>query len=177
VPRSFNTAGPNDPSDHYTLPALARLPDVYRLIEKKRYFVLHAPRQVGKTTTLLTLGHELTAEGRYGAVLLTMEQGAPFGRDVGAAELAILDSWRGRAEARLPPDLLPPPWPSAPPGGRINAALRAWARAADLGLVRMDPAGGLVVANPIYREIIVRALTFTRERAIGDSHPSLSHAP
>ncbi|KYF53492.1 hypothetical protein BE08_13380 [Sorangium cellulosum] len=44
---------------------MARPPDVRRLIEKKRCFVLHAPRQVGKTTTLLSLGRELTAEGRY----------------------------------------------------------------------------------------------------------------
>jgi hypothetical protein len=38
--------------------------------------------------------------------------------------------------------------------------------ALDLGLVRLDPAGGLEVANPIYREIIVRALTFTRRASL-----------
>ncbi|WP_437751788.1 ATP-binding protein [Sorangium sp. So ce1389] len=133
--RSFNTAGPNDPADHYTLPVMARLPDVRRLIEKKRYFVLHAPRQVGKTTTLLSLGRELTAEGRYVAVLLPMEHGAPFPHDLGAAELAILESWRGWTAAWLPPDLQPPPWPDAPPGSRLSAALRAWAETAPRPLV------------------------------------------
>jgi alpha-D-ribose 1-methylphosphonate 5-triphosphate synthase subunit PhnI len=29
----------------------------------------------------------------------------------------------------------------------------------DLGLVRRDPQGGLVIANPIYREVIPRVLT------------------
>jgi hypothetical protein len=135
VPRFFNTAGPNDPDRHYTLPVLARLPDIRRLIERGLYFVLHAPRQVGKTTTLLRLGRELTAEGRHVAILLTMEQGAPFGDDPGAAELAILESWRSWAAAWLPPELAPPPWPDAAPGSRLGAALRAWAEAAPRPLV------------------------------------------
>lgn len=48
--RFFNTEGPWRPEDHYMLPAEARLgSDVAQLIERKRYFVIHAPRQVGKT--------------------------------------------------------------------------------------------------------------------------------
>ena len=128
--RFFNTAGPNQPGRHYTLPALVRLPQVRRLVDRGLYFVLHAPRQVGKTTSLLCFGQELTAEGRYLALLVSMEGGAPFAHDVGAAELAILGSWRSDARAWLPPDLQPPPWPDAPPGQRIGAALEAWALAA-----------------------------------------------
>jgi len=135
VPRFFNTAGPNVPADHYTLPVLARLPDVRTLIDQKLYFILHAPRQVGKTTSLTHLGRELTAEGAYVSVLVTMESGAAFPSDIGAAELAVLDVWRENAEARLPPELQPPPWPDAAPGARIATALRAWARAAPRPLV------------------------------------------
>jgi hypothetical protein len=135
VPRFFNTAGPNKPGDHYTLPVLARLPGVRALIDKKLYFVLHAPRQVGKTTSLLTLARELTTEGTYTAVLLSMETGAPFPTDPGAAELAILRSWRDYARYQLPDDLLPPAWPEAPPGSRIGAALSAWAQASARPLV------------------------------------------
>lgn len=135
VPRFFNTAGPNNPTDHYTLPVIARVPAVRPLIEQKLYFVLHAPRQVGKTTSLLALGRELTAEGKYVAVLVSMEQGAAFSDDPGAAELAILESWRPSAAASLPSDLLPPPWPDAPPGSRIGAALSSWAEAAPRPLV------------------------------------------
>jgi hypothetical protein len=135
VPRFFNTAGPNQPERHYTLPVLARLPQIRELIDQGLYFVLHAPRQVGKTTSLLHLGHELTAEGAYVAILVSMEVGAPFPHDPGAAELAILDAWRRRAEAHLPPELQPPPWPDVAPGDRIAAALTAWARAASRPLV------------------------------------------
>jgi hypothetical protein len=97
VPRFFNTAGPNQPDHHYTLPALARLPQVRQLVDRGLYFVLHAPRQVGKTTSLLSFGQALTAGGKYVAVLVSMECGAPFAHDVGAAELAILDGWRDAA--------------------------------------------------------------------------------
>lgn len=135
MPRFFNTAGPNQPERHYTLPVLARLPQIRELIDQGLYFVLHAPRQVGKTTSLLHLGHELTAEGAYVAILVSMEVGAPFPHDPGAAELAILDAWRRRAEAHLPSELQPPPWPDVAPGDRIAAALAAWARAASRPLV------------------------------------------
>ena len=135
VPRFFNTSGPNRVDRHYTLPVMARLPDVRELIDQEQYFVVHAPRQVGKTTALLSLAQELTAEGTHVAVLLSMEQGAPFRNDPGAAELAILAAWRDRAGARLPPDLQPPPWPDAPPGNRIGRAVRAWAEAAPRPLV------------------------------------------
>jgi len=48
--RFFNTAGPCKIDDHYTIPPLERfdLDDVLMLIEQKKYFVLHAPRQTGK---------------------------------------------------------------------------------------------------------------------------------
>lgn len=113
--RWFNIAGPCRPAHHYTLPVTRRLPRVRRLIDHQAYFVLHAPRQVGKTTALDALAHELTAEGRYAAALLSMEVGAAFPGDPGAAELAILSAWRGAAEARLPPELQPPAWPAEPP--------------------------------------------------------------
>lgn len=92
MPRWFNVAGPCNEADHYMLPAMQRLPRLGRLIERKSYFVLRAPRQVGKTTALLALGHELTTAGRYAAVLLSVEVGAAFPSDTAAAELAILDA-------------------------------------------------------------------------------------
>ncbi|RIL09134.1 hypothetical protein DCC79_11920, partial [bacterium] len=78
MPRSFNTAGPCRPEDDYMLPASVRLPAVRPLIDAKKYFVLHAARQTGKTTALLALAAELTAAGRYVAALVSMEVGAPF---------------------------------------------------------------------------------------------------
>jgi AAA-like domain len=131
----FNTYGPCQSEDHYMLPAAARLPGVRRVIDQKIYFVLHAPRQVGKTTAVMELARQLTAEGRYTALLVTMEAGAAFQNDPGAAELAILGTWRGDAEAHLPPELCPPAWPAAAPGERIYSALQAWAQASPRPLV------------------------------------------
>ena len=53
--RFFNTTGPMVPEDHYSIPPLERidLDRALRLIREKRYFVLHAPRQTGKTSALL----------------------------------------------------------------------------------------------------------------------------
>ena len=133
--RWFNTAGHCSPADHYLLPTTRRLPQVRGLIDQKSYFSLHAPRQVGKTTSLLTLAGELTAEGRYVAALVSMEVGAGFPSDVGAAELAILRSWRAAASAQLPRQLEPPPWPDVEPGARLGTALQAWAEAAPRPLV------------------------------------------
>ena len=135
MPRHFNTAGPCDPADHYMLPPEQRLPGVRGLVEQKGYFVLHAPRPVGKTTALLALAKSLTAEGTYAAALVSMETGAAFPTDVGAAELAMLAEWRMAARYQLPPAMQPPPWPDAAPGSRIGAALEAWASASTRPLV------------------------------------------
>jgi hypothetical protein len=135
MPRWFNTAGPCNPVDHYMLPAMRRLPEVRSLIEEKSYFVVHAPRQVGKTTALLSLAQELRAEGRYTAALVSMEPGQPFAHDVGAAEAAVLSGWRRRLQAQFPPELLPPPFPESAPGNRIADALAAWARTSNRPLV------------------------------------------
>ncbi|NJN68631.1 MAG: ATP-binding protein [Chloroflexaceae bacterium] len=129
--RFFNTAGPCNPNDHYMLPAAARLPEVTRLIDQKLYFVLHAPRQTGKTTALLTLAQELTAEGTYTAVLVSMEVGAAFNDDPGKAEAAILKDWRRALSWQLPPDLQPPPWS----GATVGDALLEWAAASPRPLV------------------------------------------
>lgn len=127
--RFFNTAGPCRPDIHFVLPPMRRLPEVSELIERQSYFVLHAPRQTGKTTALLTLAAELTAAGRYAAALISAEPGAPFGDDPGAAEAAILGPARDHICAQLPPELQPPPWPAAEAGGRVAAALSSWAQA------------------------------------------------
>ncbi|WP_408888304.1 hypothetical protein ACJ2CR_24825 [Myxococcus faecalis] len=135
MPRWFNTAGPCNPDHHYMLPAMRRLPEVRRLVEQQGYFVVHAPRQVGKTTALLSFARELSQEGRYVAALVSMEVGAGFPDDTGAAADAILSSWRSAARAQLPATHQPPEFPDAPPGYRIASALSAWSEATGKPLV------------------------------------------
>ena len=53
--------------DHYCIDPLSRVDweDIQRLIRDKRYFVLHAPRQTGKTSTLLAMMKVLNIENRF----------------------------------------------------------------------------------------------------------------
>ncbi|MBE9065589.1 ATP-binding protein [Leptolyngbya cf. ectocarpi LEGE 11479] len=135
MPKWFNVAGPCKPDIHYMLSPLARIPQLDRLIAQQGYFVVHAPRQTGKTTAMLALAQQLTASGQYVALMVSAEVGAVFSQDLGAAELALLGSWRDRAENHLPNELYPPDWPEAASGQRIQAALRAWSRASTRPLV------------------------------------------
>ncbi len=98
MPRFFNTAGSCRADDHYMLPAAERLPEVLSLVENKAYFVLHAPRQMGKTTSMMALAVQLTASGRYAALHATCEVAAvePHNPIAGIAHAN-----------RLPPDTSP----------------------------------------------------------------------
>lgn len=127
MPRRFNTAGPNDSARHTTISARSRLPALWDIVEQGNYFVLHAPRQTGKTTLLFDLAAEINRERTHVAAVVSLEPGAAFPA-VDAAELAMLDSWRYDLAAYLPSDVAVPRWPDAPPGNRIGAALSAFAQ-------------------------------------------------
>jgi hypothetical protein len=128
--RYFNTTGPNDPLRHYTLPPVPRLPEARALIDMDRYFVVHAPRQTGKTTMLFALAEELTAEGGVAALVFSCERAKVALDDYGRAESLLLDSIREAAQRTdwAPKPLPSDPWPDATPGSRLGAALSAWAR-------------------------------------------------
>ena len=67
--RFFNCAGPVEADRHYRIPPLERvdLEDILTLIGDEHYFVLHAPRQTGKTTVLRVLRDLLNSgsQGNY----------------------------------------------------------------------------------------------------------------
>ncbi len=91
--RFFNTEGPVRPEDHYTLPPLQRwnLDDVLRLIDQKKYFLLHAPRQTGKTTCLLALVDYLNRDGRYRAVYANIEPAQAARENVPMGMTAVVE--------------------------------------------------------------------------------------
>lgn len=84
--RWFNISGPCNSEDHYTSAPTVRLPSLERLIRQRSYFVLHAPRQTGKTTAMIALAKQITEEGQYCAVTLSVEVGNAFNNDIGGAE-------------------------------------------------------------------------------------------
>ncbi len=69
----FNTAGPCVPGEHYMVPSGTRCADLHPLVREKRFFVIHAPRQTGKTTLIRDFVEKLNEEGRYLALYCTLE--------------------------------------------------------------------------------------------------------
>ena len=88
--RFFNTAGPIKPELHYCLPPLERwnLDEILSLIDQQKYFVLHAPRQTGKTSCLLALVKYLNERNDYRALYANVEVGRQVADDISHAFLA-----------------------------------------------------------------------------------------
>jgi type II secretory pathway predicted ATPase ExeA len=89
--------------------------------------VIHAPRQTGKTTAMLTLAQQLTNSGQYCAILVSAEVGAAFPDDLTGAEQAILSRWQRAARYYLPPELQPLAWQPGAVGEQIGGFLQDWA--------------------------------------------------
>ena len=141
--RFFNTAGPIKPDMHYYVPPLERLDfdAVMLMIEQQRYFVMHAPRQTGKTSTLLTLMGELNSIGRYRCLYINVEIGQSAREDVGAAMQAILSQLASSAERILGERVVKEVWRTAledaGPHGALQEVLTRWAAADEKPLVLM----------------------------------------
>lgn len=76
--RFFNTTGPCVPGEHYMLPAAVRCSEVFDLIARRQYYVIHAARQSGKTTLLKALATELNAGKQYRALYCSLESVQEF---------------------------------------------------------------------------------------------------
>ena len=135
--RFFNTAGPVVAADHYCIPPLERLnlDEVLGLVREKRYFVLHAPRQTGKTSALLSLQDLLNGgtEGDFRCVYANLEAGQAMREDVDAAMRAILYEMELQAHATLGDESLASVWPAilerAGPGNALRGVLARWSEA------------------------------------------------
>jgi hypothetical protein len=133
----FNTAGPCDPRWHYMLPPERRLPEVRSLIDRKLYFVIHAPRQSGKTTCFEALARELAAQGHYAALHATCEKGQTAGSDVERGVRAVLRDIEMES-AELSSELRPEPLEqleSIEAESRLGAYLAVWCQRSRLPVV------------------------------------------
>ncbi len=101
--RFFNTAGPVNPADHYCIPPLERwdLQEILDLIDQKKYFILHAPRQTGKTSSLLALRDRLNSEDKYRALYINVEAAQAGREDTSITIAAILEELGQRAKTDL----------------------------------------------------------------------------
>ncbi len=107
-PRFFCTAGTIDQEIHYFVEPLSRLnlDEIRSLIDRRSYFVLHAPRQTGKTTCLKALVQYLNALGCYRAYYANLEGGQFARENVEEAFKVILGEIANRAEELGEPRLL-----------------------------------------------------------------------
>ena len=139
--RFFNTAGPIVAANNYHIPPLERIDrdEVLMLIEQQRYFVLHAPRQTGKTSALLALQDELNASGRYRCLYTNVEIGQSAREDVGEATRAILGQLSLKAEFVLGDltlrDISLDTLKTFGPHQALQGALSRWSAADDKPLV------------------------------------------
>jgi len=94
----FNTAGPISPDIHYFVDTKKRwnFEQVLSLISQRKYFILHAPRQTGKTSGILALMHYLNEVGTYETIYANIESAQAAREDVNAAMRAILSSIASR---------------------------------------------------------------------------------
>ena len=125
--RFFNTAGPVRPEDHYAIDPLQRvaLKALLRLIRDKQYFVLHAPRQTGKTSVLLALRDLLNSgeAGDFRCVDVNVEVGQVARDDTAEGMRSILSSLAN--SARLLGDDYPRQvWPEVLARSGPNDALK-----------------------------------------------------
>ena len=125
--RFFNTEGPVRPDKHYAIQPLDRVnvDEFLALIRAERYFVLHAPRQTGKTSALIALRDLLNRGevGNFRCVDVNVEVGQMARDDVAEGMRAILSSLAMSAEL-LGDDSLEDIWPDTLAKAGANNALR-----------------------------------------------------
>ena len=132
--RFFNTAGPVKAEMHYCIPPLERLDAeaALKLVRTHSYFVLHAPRQTGKTSSLLAL-RDLLNERGYRCVYASIEGARTTRDDIREAVRVVLDSLAAEAETTLGDGFLDEAWPGMleryGPNRALQRALAAWAAA------------------------------------------------
>ena len=107
--RHFNTAGPVNRPLAYKIDPLSRwnTEEILNLIKEEKYFILHAPRQTGKTSCLLALQDYLNKEGFYYAVYVNFERGQAWRHNIKKATDEFVQEIIGRISIILEDDFSP----------------------------------------------------------------------
>ena len=108
----FNTAGPISTDIHYYVAAKKRwdFSQVISLIAQRKYFILHAPRQTGKTSALLALIKYLNTSGEFEAVYANIEAAQAAREDTEAAMEVIAGQIASRHKLYIKNDTLFENW-------------------------------------------------------------------
>jgi len=103
----FNTAGACVPEKHYMI--ALEFDNFKKLIETERYFILHAPRQTGKTTLMLQLMEKINREGKYLALYVNVEAAQAWRNQIIEVNQTIVNEFQVNAEIDLAKEFQPSP--------------------------------------------------------------------
>ena len=141
--RFFNTSGPVVATDHYTIPPLTRIDweELQHLMRSKRYFVLHAPRQTGKTSALLAMMEVLNTAGDYKALYVNIEAAQAVRNNANEGMRIICEAIANSAKTyRVEPDLptlCKQILQDSEAGGALTLLLTEWAEMSEQPIVLM----------------------------------------
>ena len=158
--RFFNTTGLCNPESHYMVNPFRDLyPDVLHLIQSKQYFVLHAPRQTGKTTFLHALAHRLNREGEYVSVVCSLESAGYPSISVEAANEVFIGAVYRMASFFLEEQYLPPnPTAYKADHSLFGQYLTDWCQSLDKPLVLL-----LDEVDSLYDDVLISTLRQLRD--------------
>ncbi len=103
--KRFCIAGPIIPSIHYFIPRRLDWQKIDQLIEGMNYFVLHAPRQSGKTTAIEEYINHMNTHGTYKVLYLNIEDAQAARDNIAEALLAIVSILKDSIQEKFPEDI------------------------------------------------------------------------
>ncbi len=95
----FNTAGPVNPEKHYCVERDFDGLDVQELIDQEKYFILHAPRQTGKTTLVQKFVKSLNVQETFKALYVNIEPAQAARNNTPEGLRCILEQFRNAIAA------------------------------------------------------------------------------
>lgn len=168
--KHFNTAGPVHEDQHYCIDPLARVDweEVQYLIQSNKFFVLHAPRQTGKTSTLLSIENQLNQSDEYVALYINVEAAQAARNDIeqGMRTIAsrIVEGAKYRLKDLRLQEWLEEAWKTGPTSV-VQSLLSHWAAESNKPIILLiDEVDALV------GDTLISLLRQLREGYIGRPH-------
>ena len=158
--RYFNTTGLCNAEDHYMVDPFRNMYDnILNLINSKQYFLIHAPRQTGKTTLLQALAHRLNKEGNFVAVVCSLESAGYTSISVETANINFIKALAKMSKFFLGTENLPPDiakYISRP--AMLGDYLTAWCETLNKPLVLL-----LDEVDALYDDVLISTLRQLRD--------------
>ena len=100
--KTFGIAGPINPEDNYYIPHRLDWNKLDLFLDSKYYFLIHAPRQSGKTTAILEYVKHVNEQGKYNALYITTEPAHIAKNDIERTVYWLLQQFVTQLRVHLP---------------------------------------------------------------------------